>query len=220
MAKYEGNCFICGKTAGRMALKNHVLKVHNEGDEKCFLMRAESKYRGLPYWLFFSVPKNAQLGDIDDFLRDIWLECCGHLSAFEGKYDEYPMEMNLNRFYIGDKLGYDYDFGTTTELLITFLDEISRPRQKEKVQLLARNIPVEEKCTECNEIAVYTNAAVWEEELACESCYEKDGIEEAFYLPITNSPRSGSCGYTGNTDRWEFDPEGDFPQPPSSVGSV
>jgi len=29
------------------------------------------------------VKDNAALSDLDSFLRDIWLECCGHLSAFE-----------------------------------------------------------------------------------------------------------------------------------------
>ena len=28
------------------------------------------------------VDGDAVIGDIDDFLRRIWLECCGHLSSF------------------------------------------------------------------------------------------------------------------------------------------
>ena len=213
MAKYEGNCFICGKTAGRTALKNHVLKEHNDGNEQCYLIRAESIYQGSPYWLFFTVPVNAELDDIDDFLRSIWLDCCGHLSAFEDGHEEYPMSMKLNRFAIGDKIGYDYDFGTTTELLITFLDKTSRPKQAERVQLLARNIPVEKKCSACDRVAAYADSIGWEETLACESCYEKEESDETYYLPITNSPRSGECAYEGFTDIWTFDPEGDFPQP-------
>jgi ribosomal protein L40E len=32
-------------------------------------------------------------------------------------------------------------------------------------------------------------------------------------LPVTNSPRSGECGYDGEFDIWTYDPDGPFPQP-------
>jgi hypothetical protein len=35
------------------------------------------------YWLHLEVPSKFTLDALDDFLRAIWLECCGHLSAFE-----------------------------------------------------------------------------------------------------------------------------------------
>ena len=37
MASANGNCFICGKTAGKTAIKNHLLKDHNDGEEACLL---------------------------------------------------------------------------------------------------------------------------------------------------------------------------------------
>jgi len=39
-------------------------------------------YRLPEYWMHLEVPADATLGDLDDFLRAIWLECCDHLSAF------------------------------------------------------------------------------------------------------------------------------------------
>ncbi|MCL4248426.1 MAG: hypothetical protein KJ065_09810 [Anaerolineae bacterium] len=36
-----------------------------------------------PYWLHIEISSNAHLRYLDQFLRDIWLECCGHLSAFK-----------------------------------------------------------------------------------------------------------------------------------------
>ena len=215
MAKYEGNCFMCGKTAGRIALKNHMLKEHNKGSEACYLIRAESRYQGWPYWLFFTAPINAELKDVDCFLRSIWLECCEHLSVFSDKWtEEYSMKTKLSRFNIGDMLDYDYDFGTTTGLFVTFLDKISRFEQKDVIQLLARNLPIEEKCSTCDQPALYTDKSVWEKSLACESCYEENKSDESFYLPLTNSPRSGECGYDGGQDQWTFDQKGAFPQPP------
>lgn len=35
------------------------------------------------YWLVIEVKDTATLKDVDQFLRNIWLECCSHLSAFE-----------------------------------------------------------------------------------------------------------------------------------------
>jgi hypothetical protein len=45
MAATQGNCFICGKTVGKTAIKNHILKEHNSGDERCILVKAEGAAR-------------------------------------------------------------------------------------------------------------------------------------------------------------------------------
>ena len=34
------------------------------------------------YWLFLEMDHSAKLEDLDHFLRETWLECCGHLSTF------------------------------------------------------------------------------------------------------------------------------------------
>ena len=40
--------------------------------------------RDLPtYWMHLEVTGSTTLATLDRFLRDTWLECCGHLSAFE-----------------------------------------------------------------------------------------------------------------------------------------
>jgi len=44
------------------------------------------------YWMHLELPANATLEDLDSFLRDIWLECCGHLSAFRIEGKEYLSE--------------------------------------------------------------------------------------------------------------------------------
>lgn len=35
------------------------------------------------YWMHLEMPAALTLYELDDFLRDTWLECCGHLSAFK-----------------------------------------------------------------------------------------------------------------------------------------
>ena len=204
----NGNCFICGKTAGKIAIKNHVLKEHNDGDDLCYLIKAEGAYRK-DFWLLFTVPLDATLADIDTFLRVIWCECCGHRSAFKRKGNEFAKSRRMSVFSVGDTLHYEYDFGSTTEILITFVHEILRPYQEEVVCLLARNEQPEEKCDECGGLATVVD--VCEQKYLCDNCAEKVG--EDVLLPLVNSPRAGECDYRGELDIWTFSPDGPFPQP-------
>ena len=54
---------------------------------KSFLLKIEPNPRwgNTPYFLSLWVDGNASLEMIDNFLRRIWLECCGHMSAFTNK---------------------------------------------------------------------------------------------------------------------------------------
>jgi hypothetical protein len=198
----NGNCFMCGKTATKTAMKNHICKDHNSGDESCFLIKAEGAYNN-DYWLFFSVALDATLTTVDKFLRQIWCECCGHLSAFRQGGREFGKARKVSALDVGDKLLYEYDFGTTTEILLTVVDKISRPKQREKVLLLARNEPIVEPCETCQAPAVCVDA--WEGVAYCEKCAEE--ADENALLPVVNSPRMGECGYDGEEDRWIFDPK-------------
>ena len=74
------------------------------------------------YWLYISVSTKATLKDIDKFLRDIWLECCGHFSAFtiEGEHyasDSKRMSTKVDRVLFEElSFIHEYDFGSTTTL--------------------------------------------------------------------------------------------------------
>src|SRR5881275_461503 len=48
---------------------------------KLFHLVVEGRYIPM-YWMHLEMPADATLADLDDFLRDTWLECCDHLSAF------------------------------------------------------------------------------------------------------------------------------------------
>jgi hypothetical protein len=41
----------------------------------------------------------------------------------------------------------------------------------------------------------------------CEACVEASNCDGFLLLPITNSPRMGECGYDGERDVFEFDPQ-------------
>ena len=49
---------------------------------KAFHLLVEG-YRLPMYWMHLEVASGTTLATLDHFLRATWLECCGHLSAFE-----------------------------------------------------------------------------------------------------------------------------------------
>ncbi len=55
-------------------------------------------------WLHLEMPASATLLDLDHYLREIWLECCNHLSMFEIKGKRYEVD----RMY-GYKVDLDFD---------------------------------------------------------------------------------------------------------------
>ena len=80
----KGNCYLCGAELGKTAMKNHILKCHaGEAGQECRLLKIEGAYdKG--YWLYVDIPVDKTLNALDKFLRKIWLECCGHMSEFQG----------------------------------------------------------------------------------------------------------------------------------------
>lgn len=86
----EGKCLFCGKTykSGGINrhLQTHFKKLAQEKENgRSFLLKIEPNPRYWPgsgYFLYLWVDGETKMGMVDDFLRDIWLECCGHLSAF------------------------------------------------------------------------------------------------------------------------------------------
>lgn len=155
------------------------------------------------YWLHLRVSSNSKLEELDQFLRDIWLECCGHMSAFSYRRDDIEMGQKLKEVLIpGMELRHEYDFGSPTELLVKALTEYAGPMEKNRpaVEILARNEAPEVPCNECEKslatqicIACQWSGSVW----LCETCAEDHQCGKEMMLPVVNSPRTGVCGYEG-----------------------
>ena len=198
----KGNCYLCGAELGKTAMKNHLLKDHGgENGQECRLFKIEGAY-DKDYWLYVDIPVDKTLNALDKFLRKIWLECCGHLSEFQGA----GKSSKVGNLREGSQFLHLYDFGSTTETLITVMGTTWRPPQREAVRLLARNIPPQFPCIKCGAPALYVDTErFWNDEVPfyCEKCAGKYADEEML-LPVTNSPRMGVCGYTGELDTFAF----------------
>ncbi len=175
------------------------------------------------------MPAAGKLQALDGFLRDIWLECCGHLSAFKiegpkrsplraladlrsmmasGSHEwSDPDEIDMSTpvgdvFQEGVKVGYEYDFGSTTALTLKLVGEREGPVKKaDEVTLLARNDPPNIPCGACGKAPatiIDMENAYDESGWLCDACAEKeDLLDSDMTLPVVNSPRTGVCGYTG-----------------------
>jgi hypothetical protein len=66
---------------------------------KLFHILVEGRYNP-QYWMHLEMPASDALADLDDFLRAIWLECCGHLSEFTIGGTSYSSEPE-DYFYFG-----------------------------------------------------------------------------------------------------------------------
>ena len=79
-----GRCSSCGAVFAKRQMVRHLAAcaypVHKS-------VAAVTQIRvdapGSAFWLDLDVMANATLRQLDDFLRNIWLECYGHLSSFE-----------------------------------------------------------------------------------------------------------------------------------------
>ena len=205
-----GNCYICGASLGKTAMKNHIIKAHTgePAGQECRLLKIEGAYVK-DYWLFIDVAAHKSLSDVDAFLRKIWLECCGRMSAFSAPgHIEVAKSRKLNSFADGDKLLHEYDFGSTTETLITVMGTTRRNLQKAAVRLLARNVPPQFKCEKCGAPAeFFCTDCMFDSDnpFYCAKCGEAHEHDDML-LPVTNSPRMGVCGYDGELDKFAFVP--------------
>lgn len=223
--KIKGKCKYCGKEYTWSYMNRHLssCKARKErlaeesGSRRCgyFQLAICPKYNR-EYWMFIEIRENATLNDLDFFLRDIWLECCGHLSAFEIEgtlYESMPakdffwdtpsksMKHKLKDVLEkGMTIGYEYDFGSTTELVITVSNYRMGYQTKEKITILSRNNPHELVCSECGKPAVAVcPVCIWSGGgYLCEECSETHGCGEEVLLDVCNSPRMGVCGYCGS----------------------
>lgn len=251
--KSEGKCIFCGETFAKAGINRHLQthlkqKTKKTATGKSFLVKVETSQRwgSTPYFLSLWVNGGTTMEQIDTFLRQIWLECCGHMSSFtnmqnrkrgnmwdffeaerllsQGKQKEYeklmeetkgeiPMSRKADKvFSKGLKLKYEYDFGSTTELLLSVVEEYQL-RADEDIVLLSRNEPLGWLCDTCKKEPATKICTVhgWEEDtMFCDKCAkthaQKCGdFEDYAAMPVANSPRMGVCGYEGGSIDTERD---------------
>jgi hypothetical protein len=167
------------------------------------------------FWLQLEMLGWEKLEKLDDYLRAIWLECCGHLSGFTigevfytqmfedgmGWREERSMDVPVGDIFSpGMTIPYEYDFGTTSELTIQVVRERKGKWEGHPIKLMARNKLMDLACGNCGKPAEFLcTDCMWGEDdpLYCENCLSQHEHGDEMALPVVNSPRMGMCAYSG-----------------------
>ena len=205
----EGVCLFCGQKYSQQNisrhLATHLAKMEKEEAAKPTKTYCHVGVRSHEMFLQLLVEGDTDMETIDYFLRNIWLECCGHMSGFRDKSFEIEMDEQAENVIIpGREIYHDYDYGTTTTVLMKGYKHYQLSPQEEIV-LLSRNEPLEILCGSCNRAPATSICTVcWYDMNAffCNSCAKKHARECSDFddyanLPVVNSPRMGECGYAG-----------------------
>jgi hypothetical protein len=193
---------LCGEQFAKNVITRHLAKCI-AGHENQTPGRGKGKLREIlhltvesrhlpEYWLHVETPANSHFAALDAYLRYIWLECCGHMSAFRlpqpkpvavprgnelfksllAVHDDIDEMMRKEQAVMGSKLGsrvkvgdtfdYDYDFGSTTELKLKVVGKRDGTTKPGDVRLLARNLPPDIRCR-CGQPAVWVcSQCLWD----------------------------------------------------------
>ncbi len=208
----KGICAICKSTSSKSVMTKHLhsclqksqINAHGKSTQvasfplRFFHVLVEGQDQ--PEYRMHLKISLLRFGDLDSFFRDVWVECCGHLSAF---YIERK-EIGMNRKFVhvlqpGMRLLYENDFGSTTELTLKVISEFKSNTKMTEVKILARNDPPQIKCSYCNNLAtrICTECSYEGTGWLCDDCVEDHECGEDMLLPVVNSPRTGVCGYVG-----------------------
>lgn len=236
MAKQtKGFCKYCGKEYTKSGMIKHLTTCKDKAavfedakeSTKYYEIAIYGKYKK-DFWLIIQIKESATLKDLDKFIRDIWVECCGHLSMFEIYGERYESTPASNSFWgepaksmncklksvfeQGMQIEYEYDYGSTTELIISVQRYYDAPSQEDKIVILSRNNQPQHTCSICGKnIATWINSQGFYDgtPFLCDECLEKCendelstdeyDIEMDYISEICNSPRMGVCGYGGSS---------------------
>ncbi len=203
-----GTCLLCrAPVTERKALKHGMGCLEKSGwpaGEKPSLLIMIRERQDKDYWLAVLARHDTRLGDLDRLIRDVWVECCDHLSSFKiGGVDYEPgtdPSSDLPLYDLiapGSTFTYVYDFGSPTSLSLKVIGETPITPPDGPLCLIARNDPPSIPCILCGADADFMLDDRTEDfpRYYCHEClviidYDPEDLEI-----ISNSPRNGVCGY-------------------------
>lgn len=219
----DGQCGFCKESISKRESRQHFISckarqhhfehLRQKTANDWFYLRAEQP----PYWIDVLIPSKWLLSDLDQLLRDTWLECCDHLSHFcigDVVYERFQdedwlaideelspsMEVPLHSVISkGIQFSHVYDYGTSTELKLRVYDWFCFSLRK-GVFLCSRNTPPLFKCSDCEEPA--SRICSYCSDYICATCAPThlcvlSESSDHMLVGLVNSPRTGLCGYDG-----------------------
>ncbi len=219
--KSPGTCFICNEKVTGAIFDEHIDSClptmgWREPNEPGLLMRIMDAYRRR-YWLVALAGPETTLKDLDSLIRQVWVSCCGHLSAFSIGNMSFNSDGEGEGMHVyikdvllpGDSCKYTYDFGSSTILKVTALRRMNSSPPGDDLVLLGQNCKVHRRCSVCGTDATMYYQKGWDEKprFFCDTCAETTSRNSEWLYGIGNSPRNGVCGcYHSDEDGVDWHP--------------
>jgi endogenous inhibitor of DNA gyrase (YacG/DUF329 family) len=216
--RIRGECVFCGRELTNGGFSRHLRTcgkrqeaIQNAQDgriQMLYHLQIRNAYAS-DFWLHLEMNGTAELADLDDYLRVIWLECCGHLSQISVGRKRWGSEISMDRtarqiLKPDMELTHIYDFGSSTETAIKVVDvREGKPLSKYPIYLMARNDIPDIACDECGKPAQWLredfeyNSGDWLVALCNDHVEKFSGEDYGEPFEMVNSPRLGVCGYMG-----------------------
>lgn len=216
--KTRGACVFCGQSLTRGGMSRHLQSCRRRraaireadgraGERETLLHLLAQDAPSGQFWLHLEMRGGATLKQLDEYLRAVWLECCGHLSRFSrGAWGGQEIEMERRiQDVLGDggALTHVYDFGSSSVTLVKAVDAREGwPLSRHPIHLMARNELPPVACRQCGAPATRLCVQCLEEMVDDPCLCETHAVrhphrEYGKPLTLVNSPRLGTCGYTG-----------------------
>jgi len=215
--KSEGKCLYCEQTFSQNEIGKHLAQHLAEKEKTDTGNKAQTfshvAVESNEMFLHILVKGSSTMKVIDTFLRNIWLECCGHMSSFGHNDFEISMTHKVQDVFTPQvKIFHEYDYGTTTKSFLKAMKNYQLD-MKENIVLLSRNEPLELMCGICKKEPAINicSVCVWDKyAFYCEKCSEKhakkcEDFADYASMKVVNSPRMGQCGYEGGSIDLERD---------------
>jgi hypothetical protein len=209
--KSVGKCLFCNQVFDQdeigKHLAMHLSQMEKEDHTKITKSFHHIKVEAEEMFLHILVNSKSEMKVIDNFLKDIWLDCCGHMSNFGHKNFKIRMSNSIADVFVPKiKIYHDYDYGSTTRIDLKTVKNYAL-HLKENLILLSRNEPLKLICSICKKkpAVCLCTTCNWEEDtFFCEPCAVKheetcEDFEDYARMPVVNSPRMGVCGYEGGS---------------------
>ena len=118
------NCRLCGRNYSTRGIGSHLqscLTGNTQGNDQDNGDTTHLTVQAGPYRLELALQPDCTFGDLNGFLKKIWLECCGHLSLFDiNGRDFRKMKVPIGQVSRpGMSFRHIYDMGSTSILDIT-----------------------------------------------------------------------------------------------------
>ena len=200
------NCKFCDKKFGIKTIEDHLSDCipNFVNDKSGYLIEFISKndITKKSYQMFAIFGIKCKFSHIDIFLRNMWCECCFHLSTldvFEEVNDEQShksVKFNtlISKYKNANQFIYCYDMGSTTDIYFRIIKKLDGTNKNTDIELLYHNEPFKIKCKNykiCKGFAMFIY-----KDLFCNECKNNlDEEEQTYILKLSNSPRTGICTY-------------------------